>query len=285
MKRATTGALISLAMLAFVAAVSAEELTVSSILAAQRSGVSAENMIALVNRGDNSVAMSAADIVTLRDAGVPERVLTVIWARIPAPPPAAMPLQPDDARLVDFVRLIKSGASESIIAEQVKQSQQTYRLSVNDLLYLKENGAHELTIAALMATGSGAVADPTAPAVAPLELVFDDLVWMRPTFLKKNRVGRLVMRGDVLAWEDRNNPKMSFTFQIPGVDSVWYTCKAGTAENFCFQINFKIVKGDHFRFQDRHRDTGSKAAVLKVMEALRLYFPRLNYKTSNVDDD
>ena len=100
--------------------------------------------------------MTAGDIVTLRDAGVPETVITAIWAHIPAPAPAPVPLQPDDARLVEFVRLIKSGMSESIIAEQVKQSDQAYNLSVNDLLYLKENGAKEATIEALMATRAGA---------------------------------------------------------------------------------------------------------------------------------
>ena len=83
---------------------------------------------------------------------VPDTVTTTIEARAPA---TGAPLQPDDARLVDLVRLIKSGISESIIAEQVRQSDPPFNLSVKDLLYLKQNGVQESTIGALMATGAG----------------------------------------------------------------------------------------------------------------------------------
>jgi len=116
-------------------------------------------------------------------------VTLLAFAAVAAGAPAR--LQPDDARLVEFVRLIKSGMSESIIAEQVKQSGQTYDLSVNDLLYLQQNDARDSTIAALMAMRPEA---PAAPAVAPSEVVFDDLVLMKRGFrglLKKDRMGRL----------------------------------------------------------------------------------------------
>ena len=107
-------------------------------------------------------------------------------------------LQPDDARLVDLVSLITSGMSEAIIIEQVKQSEQAYNLTVNDLLYLKQNGARETMIAALMATSTGPPdATATALATAPSELVFDDLVLVKQGlfgFFSKDRPGRLVMR-------------------------------------------------------------------------------------------
>ena len=159
MKRAALGTLLGVALLALGAvAAGADELTVNSILAAQQSGAPADGIIAMVNSPANTVAMTAEDLVTLRNAGVPETVIAAIWGHIPVPTPAPVPLQPDDARLVDIVRLIKSGMSESIIAEQVRQSEQAYNLSVNDLLYLKQNGAKESTIAALMATSAGAAA-------------------------------------------------------------------------------------------------------------------------------
>ena len=262
-------------------AAGAEELTVKSILTAQQSGAPADGIIAMIDSPANTVAMTAGDLVTLRNAGVPETVITAIWAHLPAPTPAPVPLQPDDARLVEFVRLIKSGMAESIIAEQVRQSGKEYNLSVNDLLYLKENGAQESTIAALMATNAGA---PAAPAVAPSEMVFDDLVFVKPWFWSKNRTGRLVMRGDTLAWEDGSDPTENFTFQTTGIEKVWFTCDARASGNFCSQINFKIVKGDRYRFRDIHRESGSNAAVVKVMEALRTYFPRLTYATPSVND-
>ena len=83
------------------------------------------------------------------------------------------------------------------------------------------------------------------------------------------------MDGDTLSWEDGRGAEGSFHFQTTGIDRVWMTCEARSSGNFCHQINFKIVKGDLYRFQDSRRESGSNTAVLNVMEALRTHFPRL----------
>ncbi len=156
MKRSIIGTLLGVALLALGAATAgATELTVDSILSAHSSGAPAHGMISMINSPANTVAMSAGDIVTLRNAGVPEAVITAVWNRIPSPAPAPVPLEPDDVRLVEMVSLVASGMSEAIVIEQVRQSDQAYNLSVNDLLYLKQNGAQETLIAALMATSTG----------------------------------------------------------------------------------------------------------------------------------
>lgn len=289
MRRSIIGTLFGAALLALgAAAAGADELTVDSILSAHRSGAPAHGIISMINNPANTVAMTTADIVTLRDAGVPEAVITAVWNRIPAPTPAPVPLQPDDVRLLDFVRLIKSGMSESIIAEQVRQSEQAYNLSVNDLLYLKQNGAQETMIAALMATSTGAPDSPAkALTDAPADLAFDDLVMVKTGlwgFFSKDRPGRLVMDGDTLSWKDGRGSAKSFQFETTGIDKVWFTCEARSSGNFCHQINFQIVKGDLYQFQDSGRDSGSNDSVLAVMEALRTYFPRLNFGTPTVDD-
>ena len=188
-----------------------------------------------------------------------------------------------DPRLVDLARLIKSGISQDIIAEQVKQSDLAYNLSVNDVLYLKENGAHELTIAALLATGSGS-GTPAAPGTAgvpatPKELTFDGLV--TKAFWAKDRPGRLVMQGDTLSWVYAADPQKKFEFKTTGLEKVWFTCQERSPESFCYQINFQIVKGDRYQFQDVNREAGSNAAVLEVMEALRTYFPRIAFGTAD----
>jgi hypothetical protein len=100
---------------------------------------------------------------------------------------------------------------------------------------------------------------------------------VKPSFLRKNRVGRLVMQGNTLSWVDSHDASENFKFQTTGLEEVWYTCESRAPENFCYQINFKIVKGDHYRFRDSHRESGSNAAVVKIMEALRTYFPRLAF--------
>ena len=283
MKRNVSGSLLGIALLALsVTAAGAEELTVDSILTSHKAGAPADGIVAMVNNPANDIAMTAKDLLTLRDAGLPESVIAAVYARLPVPAPE--PVAPDDDRLVDLVRLVKSGISASIIAEQVKQSGEVYNLSVNDLLYLKQSGAPELTIAALMATGAGASVAPGAAGVptAPNEMNFDGLV-LKTWFMKKNRPGRLVMQGDTLAWEDGAKPDKNFTFQITGIGNVWLTCQSRTPENFCYQINFKIVKGDRYRFQDIGRDSGSNDAVLEVMEALRTYFPRIPFGAPDID--
>lgn len=252
----------------------ASELTSNSILSAHQSGASSDGIIAMVNNLDNTIAMSAGDIVTLRDGGVPESVISAIWTRIASPAPATTPAPPDDTRLFEVTRLIRSGATEAAIAEQVRQSGTVYNLSVNDMLYLKQVGARESTITALLATNRGAPASSPGHAVAPAEMVFDNLVFVKPTFLQKNREGRLVMRDNALAWIDRDDPKQNFTFETNGLQKVWFTCEARSPENFCYQINFKIVQGDRYRFRDTRRASGSNVAVTKLMDALRTYAPR-----------
>ncbi len=78
--------------------------------------------------------------------------------------------------------------------------------------------------------------------------------------------------------------RANLDFQTAGLEKVWFTCDARSSGNFCHQINFQIVKGDRYRFRDANRESGSNAAVTKVMEALRTYHPRLTYSKPNVDD-
>ena len=275
MKSPIRACLLGVCCLALAAAPTyADVLTVNSILTAQKAGAPSDGIVVMVNSPTNSVDMSAADLVTLRDAGVSEKVIAAVWARVPAPPSTPEPLVPDDPRLVDLVRLTKSGISESIVAEQVKQDGRPYALSVNDLLYLKQNDVVETTIVALMAKGKAAPSAPVAGAAAPESMTFDDLV-MKSTM--KSRPGRLVMHGDSLAWTDANDPERNFEFKTTGLEKVWFTCQARTPESFCYQINFQIVKGAHYQFQDRNRESGSNAAVLKVMDALRTRFPQIVY--------
>jgi hypothetical protein len=258
-------------------AADADALTVDSILAAHRSGASTEDIFAMIDAPATTIAMAAGDLVTLRDAGVAEPVITEIWSRLPAPAPDLAPQGPDDARLVDLVSLIRSGISESIVAEQIRQSSQAYRLSVTDLLYLKHNEVPESTIAALLATHPEI---PAASDVAPPEIVFDDLLSVNTNpwlFWRSDRSGRLVLRGETLAWEDRQDAEANFELQVTGLEKVWFTCDPRSGESFCYQINFEIMRGDVYEFRDARSESGSNAAVLEVMEALRRYFPRLTF--------
>ncbi|HNX48911.1 MAG TPA: hypothetical protein PLS53_00725 [Thermoanaerobaculaceae bacterium] len=273
----------------------AEELTVGSILTMFKAGAPADGIVAMINNPASTIAMSAADLATLRSAGVPEAVVLAVQARLPAPAPTPAPVSPDDARLGDVVRLTKSGLSEPIVANQIKQSGQAYNLTINDLIYLKNNGVWESIIGALMATAkpggvtaalraeAPSLAGPAAAAV-PGELVFDGLVLQRATFLLKDRPGRLLLKGDTLSWVDGADPRRNFDFQLNGLEKLWLTCQARTPEGFCHRLSFQIVKGASYRFEDINRDSGSNAAILQVMEALRTYHPTLPFGPPDVKD-
>ena len=134
------------------------------------------------------------------------------------------------------------------------------------------------------AAAGAAAATKAGPTVLPEELVFDGLVLQKATFLKKNRPGRLTLKGDTLSWVDGVDPKENFAFQVKGLEKVWLTCQARTPENFCYQGNFQIVKGARYRFQDVSRDAGSNAAVLKLRDALRTYYPDLPFAPPDVEN-
>ncbi len=243
---------------------------------------SADTLLAAVNDPANTLAIRAEDIASLRSGGVPETVITAIQKRIasqaaaPATPPAATappPAVPDDPRLADVVKIVKSGISESLIAEQIKQSGLAYKLSMNDLLYLKQNGVQDSVISALLATKEAAAKMAAAP---PAETVFNELLLIHGWGpLRKERPGRLILKGDTFSWIDGKDPKENVDFQVPGLEKIWYTCQSQpSGDDVCYQINFQIVKGPRYSFADVSRATGSNATVKAVMETLRKNYPR-----------
>lgn len=274
--------LFTAALLLLAASAIAEQLDVSTILAKQKAGASADALLAAVSDPANTLAINAGDITSLRSGGVPETVIAAIQQRIaPTQPPVSTPalVAPDDARLADVVKLAKSGISESLIAEQIKQSGAAYKLSMNDLLYLKQNSVQDSVISALLATKDQ---EAKKAAAGPEETAFNELLLVHGWGpMRRERPGRLLLKGDTFSWIDGADPKENFAFQTAGLEKVWYTCQAQTAGDVCYQINFQIVKGPRYAFADVSRATGSNATVKAVMETLRKNYPRAPFGASD----
>lgn len=269
MKRNSLVVALVLGLVALAAA--ADELTLSTILTSLKAGASTDGILAVVNDPANTVAIKAEELVTLRAAGVPEPVLAAIAQRLAAaPPPAQQPapelVTPDDSRLPEIARLSKAGISEAIIIDQIRTSGSTYQLSVNDLLFLKQEGVQDSIIATLLASKANAKPAP------PEEIVFNDLLLVRG-LLKKDRPGRLVLKGETLSWIDGVDPKENFELSVPGLEKIWYTCQAQIGGEVCYQINLKAVRGASYSFGDVGRETGSTEHVAAVMGALKERFP------------
>jgi len=218
-------------------------------------------------------------LATSAFAQTPETTTNPAPSPAPVVAPAPAPAVADDARLADVVKIVKSGISESLIADQIKQSGLSYKLTLNDLLYLKENGVQDSVISALMATKELEAKKAAAP---PAETVFNELLLVRGIGpLHRDRPGRLVLKGETLSWVDGADPKENFELQVPGLQKVWYTCQSQTAGDVCYQINFQVVKGPRYSFVDVSRATGSNATVKAVMETLRTNFPRAPFGASD----
>lgn len=265
-------------------AVMAEDLTVGMVLSAQRAGADANGLVKMINDPIYTVIkITPADIETLKAAGVPQEAITALQDRMPALSPAMT--SPDDKRLVDIVRLAKSGLSEALIVNTIKSSNETYDLSANDLVYLKENGVNDVIIEALLATKSKAVtptavAAPAAAAVAVSaaqneEDVVEDLVLARQGPLKKDRKGRIVVKPDEIDWIDSRKPDGNFSFKPAGIEKVWLTSRVNGTTYFPYQVNIQISKGARYRFQDLNKETGSNGAVQKLFDVIKARFPSI----------
>lgn len=274
--------LVTAALFLLATTAIAEQLDANAILAKQKAGASADALLAAVNDPANTLAIKADDLTSLRSGGVPEPVIAAIQQRIANVAPAAStppPAVPDDARLTDVVKISKSGISESLIAEQIKQSGVAYKLSMNDLLYLKQNSVQDSVISALLATKEQ---EAKKAAAGPDEIAFNELLLVHGWGpLRRERPGRLILKGETFSWVDGSDPKENFEFQTPGLEKVWYTCQSQTAGEVCYQINFQIVKGPRYSFADVSRATGSNATVKAIMETLRKNFPRAPFGASD----
>ncbi len=280
----------------------ADEVTATDVVTALKYGATPEAVIARINNPANTVAqISPADLANLKAAGVPEGVIQALVAKAPAATPTPAPPLPDNPKLMDLAKMTKSGLSEPIILEQLKRSGDTYSLSPNDLVYLKAAGVPESIITYIVTNKNApAPAAAAAPAVAAApaaaaavagvpppapesnETTIEGLVLYRPTFMQKNRNGRLVFKEDVVEWVDAVDPKESFTFHMSGVENAWFTCQARPTESFCYQLNLQIVKGARYRFQDLKQETGSNEAIKAIESWIKKHFPAVPWGVPDV---
>ena len=270
-------------IIALASAVAAEEITVDKILAAVSLGAPAESIIAKVNDPANTVApVSATDITRLQSAGVPEAVIQALAARAPQPTPPPPPAKPDNPDLVDMVRLVKSGLSEKIIADQIRQNGVASKPSVNDLLYLKENGIQEVIIVALMeaplrSSMPAPAAKPATAAAAAVgeDVTFEGLVFRTGGLFVKNRPGKLLIQGDKLLWQDAKDAAKNFELFVKGAKQITVACAAGQTAPFCYGLTFEFTKGDDYSFEDAKKDAGGNENLMLLLDVLKKRYPNL----------
>ena len=278
--------LATLFTLLIASAAFAEQLNTDKILAAFSFGAPAENIIAKINDPANTIApVTAEDLARLRTAGVPEPVIQALVARAPQPTPTPVPLQPDDMRLVRLVHAVKDGVSEAVLTEGIRASGEVFTLSLNDLIYLKQNGVPESIVTFLQALAAGAVpakvtqspGTASAPKVEK-DTTIEGLVIKRSTFMKKNTQGTLTFKGDEITWNDARKPAESFTVKASALEKAYVRCRPLPAGTFCFELGFSIFKGGDYAFLDTGEEKGSNDNIMKLRELIAARFPNLVFE-------
>ena len=277
---------ISIILIVLAAATTghAARITAEDIIAAHRLGATAEAMTDRVLEPTNEVTSpSVADIAAMRDAGVPEAVIQAMTRRSGAAPTSPTPVpqaetavEPDNPELVDLVRLLESGISESLVADQIRENGVRSRPSINDLIFLKQHAVPETIIVALMeapvrgSMGAGGTAEPS-PTGGPVTI--EGLVYKKGGFLVKNRVGQLVLEDDRLTWKDARDSSKNFQLYTEGLEEIDLMCTTKEGSRFCYEIELEFTQGQEFNFQDVDQDVGGNEHVQRLLEVLSTRYP------------
>jgi hypothetical protein len=300
-----------LILLLLSATVVGQELTVAEVVAAHRAGATEDGILRLIAEAPAVVPLAAADMARLRAAGVSDRVIQAFSARA-VPTPAPTPARPDDPRLTEVVRMVNSGLTADVVAAQVHQSGQRYALTVNDLIYLKENKVADVVILALLVSGApvtpapavapplvapvavaAAVAPAPAPAaVPPIAVVvpqagavvpaapppaagpasFGRLLRMTGVF-RRESTGTLVLGPDALEWRDDRGAGHNESLPAASLRGVWLRDVALGAGRTVAELRVRTVAGDELTFRDADWASGGSARVAQLYRVLEDRFP------------
>jgi hypothetical protein len=257
-----------LVFLAFPQGQDPAPLTAQTILDGHRQGISAQALLAVIDAA--AAVATDADLAALQQAGVPAEVIERYKARAAAPVPAAT-AGPDDGRLKDIVRLVKAGLSEDLVVSQIMNSGESYKPSVNDLLYLKENQVPESVLRALIVTQSRSAASVQAKAQDDSRS-FQPLLLMKG-FMKKDAPGVLMLRDGRLEWLNAKKPEKNFSLQVSALKTIWLVCSPRPQGNFCYEIGLGTFNKDTFSFRDTQWKTGTNTQVLELYNMIKAHYP------------
>jgi len=245
-------------------------LTHQQVLEAHLAGVSNQGLLTMIAAAPSVAPASDMDMISLLQSGVPKEVVDAYRARLAATAPAA---GPEDARLVDIVRLVRSGLSEELIGRQIRYSGQVYKLSVGDLIYLKNNQVPEAIISELIGTQNTA-ASAAAVAAAAKPAAFGPLLRMTG-FLHKDAPGTLNLKEGRLEWLDGKKVERNFSLEVASIRTAWLECSPRPEGNFCFAVHLGLFNGDTYEFRDFSWESGSNSQILAFVDILKKSHPQI----------
>jgi hypothetical protein len=244
-------------------------LTPQQVLEAHRAGLSSEGIVNMINAQASVAPATDAELAALAQAGVPADAVEAYRACLR--PAAPSQKGPEDPRLADIVRLVRAGLSEELIVRQVRASGEVYKLSIADLIYLKDQQVPEAIISALIATSPAA-----PPSAAARPSAFGPLLQMKG-FMKKDAPGTLNLREGRLEWLDGRKPERNFAVEIASIKASWLECSPRPQGNFCYAIGIELFNGDTYEFRDLTWENGDNAQIQALSTALKKGYPQIIY--------
>lgn len=279
--------------------VPAAEITIDEVLRAHDAGVSSETLLQLIEAADAVPVLTSEDETRLREAGVPDGVITALSERARRLEKDPATVEPDDRRLVEIVRLVRAGLSDELIVRKIETDSERYRPSINDLVFLKSNGVSDTVIAVLMETAMGepterssgvsastpasATAQAAAPSTAELErrgLEFGPVlrVTTAAAVFKKSTEGTTLLIEDRIEYRDSEDAERNVAFFGTVLKRARLKCTDPMEPSSCFELVLKPAHGDDLRLRDVDWERGGNREIEALYAALRDRYPKVKYK-------
>lgn len=124
---------------------------------------------------------------------------------------------------------------------------------------------------------------PPAEQVTPAgaQLVENDLVQYGRSWLFFHRPkgqGRLVITGDAIHWENRDQPARSFSIRPDLVSSLTLRCAARAAQNACLELVIRTVADRKYYFRDADWAAGGNRQIMEVYDYMKGHYPSMSFR-------
>lgn len=224
--------------------------------------------------------MPPPEIPVTRESGAPGAQPASIDTATAVTPSAGTPVSPLSPAAREILRLKDAGYSEDFLLNKVRNENGNYRLSVEDLIALRQAGLSETLIDAMLHSGSGAAASVAAASTQPVarHAEFDGLVRQKRGILgvggsKNKAVGKLVIDAERVNWYQMVDADDNFSMTEKNIKEMWMNCAPRAGENLCLELSFRTYSGDEWSFRDTGWENGDNRQVTAVFDYFQRAFP------------
>lgn len=192
---------------------------------------------------------------------------------------AAVPSPVSSRAAGEILRLRQAGYSEDFLLNKVRHDDESYRLTTDDLIALRQAGLSETLIDAMVRSGGGGFSSSPASVIpASRHAEFDGIVHQKRGLLgiggsKYKGIGKLVIDTDKLNWYQANDPEESFSMYQKNIKEMWLNCAPRAGENLCLELCFKTYSGDEWCYRDAGWGNGENRQILALYDYFQKAFP------------